>query len=190
MEPLNLYCVASLLREDSPLGLMLERMREKLRKNRIPFEEPKLYDHISWLPPFFATEDFAQGLSKGLRFCRVFEKGATVSMETKSCRYLDTDQRACCVLLELPREVKECIEDLRISIPSNRWKFPPDRYTLLTHATAAVTPKGESSFYESIQALPKEERPDSVVTQLTNPVPTIFLNKKNEGTGKWSPVHF
>ncbi len=191
MKPDSLYSVASLIREDSTLGRMLERMREKLRKNNILFEEPKLGDHISWLPPFFATEDFAEGFAKGLRFCKLYENGLSVAtVQTKECRYLDHDKRACVIVLEPSKIMREVIEDLRVSISPERWKYPPDRFTLLMHATAAVTSKGKPSFYGDIMELPEEERPDEAVSPISLHIPTIFMNRKDPKTGNWSPVHF
>ncbi len=191
MKTENLYSVASLVREDSNLGIMLERMREKLRKNKISFDEPKLGDHISWLSPFFATEDFAEGFAKGLRFCKLFENGVSVAtVRTKECRYLDIDKRACVVVLEPGEVMRNVVEDLRVSISAERWKYLPDRFTLLMHATAAVTPKEQPSFYEKIMELPPKERPDDEVSPISLHIPTIFLNRKDPNTGKWSPVHF
>lgn len=191
MKTESLYSVASLIREDSNLGNMLERMREKLRKNKISFNEPKLGDHISWLSPFFATEDFAEGFAKGLRFCKLFENGLSVAtVRTKECRYLDRDRRACVIVLEPSEIMREVVEDLRVSIPPERWKYPPDRFTLLMHATAAITPKEQPSFYEKIMELPKEERPDDEVSPISLHIPTIFLNRKDSATGSWSPVPF
>lgn len=191
MKTEDLYCVASLIREDSNLGNMLERMRGKLRKNNISFDEPKLGNHISWLPPFFTTEDFTEDFAKGLRFCKLFENGVSVAtVRTKECRHLDSDRRACVLVLE-PSEVRqEVVEDLRTSITPERWKYSPDRFTLLMHATAAVTPKEQPSFYEKIIELPREERPDDEVSPISLHIPTIFLHRKNPDIGNWSPVHF
>jgi hypothetical protein len=184
---MNLYSVASLIPEDSPLGKMLQAMREKLSRGGIPFKEPKMGDHITYLPPFYAPTDFAEGFTKGVRFCRLFQSSA-VGIEVAGCRYLDHDKRACALLLDPSKLVREVVEDLRISIRKEWWKYAPDKFTLLMHATAAESV--DESFYDAIMRLPEADRPESVVSRISVPFPAILLHEKDTVTGNWAPVHF
>lgn len=179
------YMVASLIPEESALGRVTSTVRSMLEKKGIPFLYPKPKDHISYLPPFFATEEFADGFAKGLRFCVAFDtKKSGDALWVAGCDYFGENGRALAIELECATSLRNVVEDLRASINRERWVHDPDNYLFRPHATIAY----HDDLRKNMSGVPDDIR--QLIPRILIDLPPIRLLERVNKTGKWAVRHF
>lgn len=177
------YMVASLIPEESTLGRAMHSVRSLLTEKGVPFLPPKPKDHISYLPPFSASKEFAEGFAKGLRFCKAYEMGTVAILHVVGHDYFGEKGQALAVELECGTGLKEVVEELRASVRRTWWVHEPDNYLFRPHATIAhddMLRSNTANLSEIGKLIPK--------TPIA--LPRVLLLEKSSMSGKWAVCHF
>lgn len=148
------FCVASSIREDGALAVVMASAQERLKQANIPFNPPKLGKHITFVPPFKAAEEIEIGwLVMGLEVAHIFycPKGVPKMAKGEKLDFFTGEKDALIVRVTADWNIKDLAERFRAILPKHtEWVYAPESYLVSFHATigegeglrAAIDAKG------------------------------------------------
>lgn len=140
----KIYCLASPVRDNSSLSAQLADMRNLLREHNIPYTSPKLGDHLTFVPPFYATPDEARFMAVTLSLCRAFANRAnmqTLLYGDKIDHFTGENSDAIVVRFRMSDILRRQVEITRSAIgDTNHFVYPPTSPLFNPHVTVAEGP--------------------------------------------------
>jgi hypothetical protein len=134
----HVYAVASPVPEEGNLFGLMCTVENILKRGGIPFERPKLGRHITFIPPFRATEEEVCWLAAGLEVCQTFfYYGDNVAlMSGDRLDFFRNEKDALVVRLRANPSIRDLVTRFRAWIPQKtEWLYPPENYSVNFHAT-------------------------------------------------------
>lgn len=132
------YAVASPIPEEGLFFKVMCAIENILISEGIPFERPKLGRHITFIPPFRATQEDMCWLAAGLEVCHTFFRPgeATTLMSGNKLDFFRNDKDALVIRLRADKPIRELVGRFRAWIPqTTEWLYPPESYLVNFHAT-------------------------------------------------------
>ena len=135
---LSILCVASPIRDGSALYNSMTTHEARMREAGILYELPKIGRHITYIPPFYGTEDLSMGLAIGLELCKAFYASdiAPQIMQDGRLDFFRGETDSLVIRLKIEDVLRDLVERFRSRIPKNtRFVHPIASYFVNFHAT-------------------------------------------------------
>lgn len=136
----GIFCIVSPIREGGALATSMTEAEKRLTKAGIPFSRPKIGRHITFVPPFKASELEMRWLAAGLESAQTFysEQGEQRMVQGTSVDFFEGEPEALVIRLGTHDSLKNFVERFRSKIPEHtEWLYPPENYLVNFHATIA-----------------------------------------------------
>lgn len=134
------FCVASPIREDGALAKVMASAQERLKQANISFAGPKLGKHITFVPPFKASEIEMHWLIAGLECAHTFHCSSGIPKMTKGeeLDFFTGEKDALIIKVTAGENIRDLAERFRSNVPKHtEWVYAPKSYLVSFHATIA-----------------------------------------------------
>ncbi len=180
------YAVASPVPEEGNLFESMCAIENILVGKGISFERPKLGRHITFIPPFLATEEETAWLAAGLEVCHTFffPGDNTTLMSGNKLDFFRNQKDALIIRLRADKPIRALVERFRAWIPKKtEWLYQPESYQVNFHATVG---EGKGLYQEIVKhgGTANLFKGINIVQPVTLEAPLLY-KKGEEG---WYPV--
>lgn len=136
----GIFCVAIPIREDGALAKVMNEIERRLKEAGIHFTAPKIGKHITFAPPFKATDIEMHWLTAGLECAHEFysSDGTPKMAKGKSLDFFSGDVDPLIIRIASGKNIRDLAERFRSKVPEHtEWIYPPASYLVNFHATIA-----------------------------------------------------
>lgn len=139
----KVFCIVSPIQQGRLLDTTMVEAERRLTSANIAFTLPKIGKHITFVPPFLASELEMRWLAAGLECAKTFysPEGLPVLTRGVALDFFKDEKSgvdALIIRLSISQQVMDLIERFRSKVPEHtEWVHPPASYLANLHATIA-----------------------------------------------------